>query len=220
MQLGHESDKANNVGDPGKTVFLVENDEAVRRSLKFQMEAMGYKVEAFESALSFLDDYEPREHSCLLLDVRMPGMNGIELQQELKSRKDPVPVIMISGHADVPAAVRAMKNGATDFLSKPVSGTELSEALEFALTTPMLAGRRCEVPVAEIRERMDHLTPREGEVLTLVVDGHSSRQIAEKLAVSFKTIEAHRSKIMSKTKAQNVAHLVRMCLSEKVASAS
>lgn len=206
--------------EPEKTVFLVENDEAVRRSLKFQIEAMGYAVNAFESALSFLDDYQPVEDSCLLLDVRMPGMTGIELQQELKKRDDPTPVIMISGHADVPAAVRAMKNGATDFLSKPVIGEELSAALEFALTTPMLAGRRCEVSVTEIRERMEELTPRESEVLLLVVDGYSSRQIANKLDVSFKTIEAHRSKIMSKTKAQNVAHLVRMCLSEQVSSAS
>lgn len=202
----------------GKTVFLVEDDEAVRRSLKFQIEAMGYQVAAFGSAISFLEEYEPCDNACLLLDVRMPGMTGIELQQLLTERKDTIPVIMISGHADVPVAVRAMKNGATDFLSKPVHGNELAAALEFALTTPMAAGRRCEVPIEEIRERIDQLTPRESQVLNFVVDGFSSRQIAEQLDVSFKTIEAHRSKIMSKTQAQNVAHLVRMCLSEQVAS--
>lgn len=199
------------------TVFLVEDDEAVRRSLKFQIEAMGYRVSAFPSALSFLDDYKPMDKACLLLDVRMPGMSGIELQQKLAESGDTMPVVMISGHADVPAAVRAMKNGATDFLSKPVSGAELSAALEFALeATP---GHRCDIPVEEIRERIGKLTTRESEVLSFVVDGYSSRQIAEHLNVSFKTIEAHRSKIMTKTRAQNVAHLVRMCLSEQVASA-
>ena len=204
-------------GEGSYTVFLVEDDEAVRRSLKFQIEAMGYNVVAFPSALSFLDDYAPRENSCLLLDVRMPGMSGIELQQRLVQDDDRMPVVMISGHADVPAAVRAMKNGATDFLSKPVRGSELAAALEAALLQP--AGRRCDVPVDEIRARIGKLTTRESEVLAFVVDGYSSREIAEHLNVSFKTIEAHRSKIMTKTRAQNVAHLVRMCLSEQVASA-
>lgn len=200
-------------------VFLVEDDEAVRRSMKFQIEAMGYEVNDYPSALSFLDVYKPRENSCLLLDVRMPGMSGIELQQKLAELGDSMPVIMISGHADVPAAVRAMKNGASDFLSKPVSGEELTAALEFALTAPFAGGRRCDVPVEEIRDRIERLTPRETEVLSFVVDGFSSRQIAERLDISFKTIEAHRSKIMTKTKAQNVAHLVRMCLAEQVSSA-
>ena len=203
--------------DGSYKVFLVEDDEAVRRSLKFQIEAMDYRVVAFPSALSFLDDYKPTEKSCLLLDVRMPGMSGIELQQKLVQDGDTMPVVMISGHADVPAAVRAMKNGATDFLSKPVSGSELSAALEAALQQP--AGRRCDIPVEEIRSRIGKLTTRESEVLAFVVDGYSSREIAEHLNVSFKTIEAHRSKIMTKTRAQNVAHLVRMCLSEQVASA-
>lgn len=201
-------------------VFLVEDDEAVRRSLQFQIEAMGFEVSSFPSALSFLDVYKPQENACLLLDVRMAGMSGIELQQKLVEQGDQIPVIMISGHADVPAAVRAMKNGATDFLSKPVSEQELSAALEFALARPALTGHRCDVPLEEIRERIERLTPRETEVLSFVVDGFSSRQIAEKLDVSFKTIEAHRSKIMSKTKAQDVAHLVRMCLSEQVGSAN
>ena len=200
-------------------VFLVEDDEAVRRSLQFQIEAMGYEVNSFPSALSFLDEYEPQEDACLLLDVRMTGMSGVELQQKLVDQDDQIPVIMISGHADVPAAVRAMKNGARDFLSKPVSEQELSAALEFALATPVGAVRRCDIPLVEIRERIDQLTPRETEVLSFVIDGFSSRQIAEQLDVSFKTIEAHRSKIMSKTKAKDVAHLVRMCLSEQVGSA-
>ncbi len=198
------------------TVFLVEDDDAVRRSLKFQIEAMGYHVKDFPSALFFLENYEPCERSCLLVDVRMPGMTGIELQQVLRERDEVVPVIMISGHADVPAAVRAMKNGATDFLSKPVSGAELQAALDFALSGPAPTARRCDATVEEIRERIERLTPRERQVLDLVVDGNSSRQIAEKLEVSFKTIEAHRAKIMSKTRATNVAHLVRMCLSDQL----
>jgi FixJ family two-component response regulator len=200
----------------GFTVFLVEDDEAVRRSMKYQIEGMGYTVKAFPSALSFLDDYKPAENTCLLLDVRMPGMTGIELQQHLVTQDDTIPVIMISGHADVPAAVRAMKNGASDFLSKPVGGEELGAALQFAIETPVVGGRRCDVPVDEIRDRIARLTPRESQVLSYVVDGYSSRQIADELDVSFKTIEAHRSKIMTKTEAQNVAHLVRMCLSEQV----
>ncbi|MFK7822406.1 MAG: response regulator transcription factor [Planctomycetaceae bacterium] len=202
----------------GFRVFLVEDDEAVRRSMKYQIEGMGYTVHAFPSALSFLDDYKPSEQTCLLLDVRMPGMTGIELQQKLVTDGDTIPVIMISGHADVPAAVRAMKNGASDFLSKPVSGDDLQAALKFAFETPVVEGRRCDVSVEEIRERMEQLTPRELQVLSYVVDGHSSRQIAEQLEVSFKTIDAHRSKIMTKIKAQNVAHLVRMCLSEQVSA--
>ena len=197
-------------------VFLVEDGEAVRRSLQFQMEAMGYDVDAYPSAYSFLEKYEPCESSCLLLDVRMPGMTGIELQQLLRDKRDPIPVVMISGHADVPAAVRAMKNGAVDFLSKPVSGEELSTALSFALkkSSGEIEPQGLEES-DDIKTRIASLTPRETEVLNYVVDGFSSRQIAEQLEVSFKTIEAHRSKIMTKTKAQNVAHLVRMCLAEE-----
>lgn len=199
----------------GSKVFLVEDGEAVRRSLQFQMEAMGYEVEAFPSAYSFLEKYQPCANSCLLLDVRMPGMTGIELQKLLRDKRDPIPVVMISGHADVPAAVRAMKNGAVDFLSKPVSAEELSNAISLALKKS--AGAPAEPEVEEsnnIKSRIASLTPRETEVLNFVVDGFSSRQIAEHLDVSFKTIEAHRSKIMTKTRAQNVAHLVRMCLAD------
>lgn len=198
-----------------QTVFLVEDDEAVRRSLEFQIEAMGYHVVPFSSALSFLEGYEPRENSCMLLDVRMPGMNGIELQKELRERQDPMPIIMISGHADVPAAVRAMKNGALDFLSKPVRGEQLEAALKLALASIAQPGRRCDESVEEIQSRIERLTPRESQVLDYVIDGFSSRQIADELDVSFKTIEAHRAKIMTKTKAQNVAHLVRMCLAHQ-----
>lgn len=184
------------------------------------MEAMGYEVEAYPSAYSFLENYQPCPNSCLLLDVRMPGMTGIELQQLLRDKKDPIPVVMISGHADVPAAVRAMKNGAVDFLSKPVSTAELSAALKFALNKPVTEPGQEPVEKADdIRSRIGSLTPRETEVLDFVVDGFSSRQIADQLEVSFKTIEAHRSKIMTKTKAQNVAHLVRMCLTDKPESA-
>lgn len=197
-------------------VFLVEDDHAVRKSLQFQIETMGFDVSSFASAITFLENYVPvtDRECCLLLDVRMPDMSGIELQQLLTDRQDPMPVVMISGHADVPAAVRAMKNGASDFLSKPVKGEDLEKALKHALAET--ATVRIDVPIEEIRERIQKLTPRESEVLNHVVDGHSSRQIADKLSVSFKTIEAHRAKIMSKTRAENVAHLVRMCLAERV----
>ena len=153
-------------------VFLVEDGEPVRRSLQFQMEAMGYDVEAYPSAYSFLEKYHPCRNSCLLLDVRMPGMTGIELQQLLRDKNDPIPVVMISGHADVPAAVRAMKNGAVDFLSKPVSTAELSAALKFALNKPATEpGLEPSEKADDIRSRIDSLTPRETEVLDFVVDG-------------------------------------------------
>ncbi len=193
-------------------VFLVEDTEAVRRSLASQIEGFGYEVRSFPSATTFLDHYKPVANSCLLLDVRMPGMSGVELQAQLKENNDPTPVIMISGHADVPTAVRSMKNGAVDFLSKPIRTEELEASIRFALSNGDASRLRVDVSHEEIDARISRLTPRESEVLTHVVDGMSSRQIAEELEVSFKTIEAHRAKIMTKTKARNVAHLVRLCL--------
>lgn len=188
---------------------LVEDCDGTRRSLHFQIESAGYKVVAFPSALSFLD--VPVKYSCLITDVRMPGMNGIELLAILRERHPSLPVIMISGHSDVPVACRAMKMGASDFLSKPFSGDELFEAVRFALGTDATVSEPSKLAIS-VEELVRLLTDREMEVAVKVSAGMSSREIAKDLGVSFKTVEAHRSKIMAKSRAPNTVTLVAALL--------
>lgn len=204
--------------DVSKTVFLIEDDDRVREAIKYLIEGIGYHVEPFPNAEAFLESYQKSEdtHQILLLDVRLPGMSGIDLQQHLIKKGDRIPVIMISGHADVPAAVRAMKAGACDFLAKPINAEELAPAISYALTKARTQGRRIDATVEEIQGRIARLTPRETEVLHLVVDGMSTREIAAELDISFKTIEAHRAKIMTKVQASSVAHLMRLWLSQQM----
>lgn len=193
-------------------VHVVDDDPAIRSSLKWLIESVNLKVRTYGSAQEFLDAYEPDDPGCLVLDVRMPGMSGLDLQEVLNGRGIRIPVIILTGYGDVPMAVRAMKNGAVDFLEKPVSDQVLLDHIQQALAQDV-ENQRQQAEQNEIRERLARLTPREKEVMDLVVEGFSSRQIAENLGVSFKTIEAHRSKIMKKTEAKSVSQLIRMTMS-------
>jgi RNA polymerase sigma factor (sigma-70 family) len=193
------------------TVFVVDDDAALRKSLCWLIESINLKVKTFSSARAFLDSYDPQTPGCLVLDVRMPGMSGLELQAKLSTDGVAIPIIVITGYGDVPMAVRAMRAGAVDFIEKPVSDQVLLDRIQQAIAEDSKR-RAARQEQAEFHERLELLTPREREVLRMVVAGLSSREIGEQLDVSFKTIEAHRAKIMKKMEATGVPHLVRMAI--------
>jgi len=194
------------------TVFIVDDDEAMRESLTWLIESVGLTVKTFSSADDFLKAYYPGRPGCLLLDVRMPGMSGLELQEYLKKQQVTVPVIMITGHGDVPMAVRAMKVGAVDFIEKPFNDEQLLESIRNALSIDE-ERRDDQAFKAEIASRLALLTPRESEVMQMVTDGKSNKEIANTLGVSAKTVEAHRAKVMEKMQASSLAELVRLVVS-------
>ena len=192
-------------------VFVVDDDQAIRSSLKWLIESVGLQVETYASADEFMRSYYPGRAGCLLLDVRMPGMSGLELQEHFARNDIHIPIIIITGHGDVPMAVRAMKAGAIDFIDKPFNDELLLESIRNALTIDQrqreLQGRR-----AEIAARLAHLTPREHEVMEMVTEGRSNKEIATDLGVSTKTVEAHRARVMEKMEAGSLAELVRMVM--------
>lgn len=191
------------------TVFVVDDDRAMRKSLRWLIESVDLRVETFESAREFLDQYQLHRPGCVVLDVRMPGMSGLELQDHLREHEINIPIIIITGYGDVPMAVRAMKGGALDFIEKPVCDQVLLEHIHDAIEIDQKR-RRIRAGNQEIAERLQTLTKREAEVMELVVEGLSSKETAAKLGVSFKTIEAHRAKIMKKMGAKSVPHLIHM----------
>jgi two-component system response regulator FixJ len=191
------------------TVFIVDDDEAVRDSLAFLMQSVGLQASCFDSADSFLQANPTQSVGCLLLDIRMPGMSGLELQGVLDERGIRLPVIFISGHADVPMAVRALKAGAFDFVEKPFNDQLLLDAVQRAIESNRQQ-RQSETQLNEWRALLATLTPREREVMELVVDGLSNKAIGATLGVSLKTVEAHRARVMDKLKAGSISHLVRM----------
>ncbi len=191
------------------TVFIVDDDEAVRDSLSFLMQSVGLKTESFESADSFLQANPVGRAGCLLLDIRMPGMSGLELQGLLGERDIQLPVIFISGHADVPMAVRALKAGAFDFVEKPFNDQLLLDCVQRAIESDRQQ-RESGAQLEEWGERMASLTPREREVMELVVEGAANKVISATLGVSLKTVEAHRARVMDKLQAESLSHLVRM----------
>jgi two-component system response regulator FixJ len=195
-----------------RTVFLVDDDEAVRDSLRMSLELAGHAVEAFDSATTFLTSDAPEMRGCLITDIRMPDMDGLELQEELVRRKAPLPVIVITGHGDVPLAVRAMKAGAVDFLEKPFAREALLAAVDRALEETARSARS-EAHAGEVRNRIALLTPREREVFELVVAGKLSKVIAHELGASTRTIEVHRGRVMQKMQAHGLPDLVRMAIS-------
>lgn len=202
----------NNQDKKEATVFVVDDDDAMRESLTWLIESVGLKVETYASADDFLKSYYPGRPGCVLLDVRMPGMSGLELQGHLQQQQVTVPVIMITGHGDVPMAVRAMKAGAIDFIEKPFNDEQLLESIRNALSIDDT--RRDEQAFkAEIASRLAHLTPRESEVMDMVTAGKSNKEIANTLGVSAKTVEAHRAKVMEKMEAGSLAELVRLVVS-------
>lgn len=197
------------------TVFVVDDDEALRDSLRSLLESVALPVETFASAQEFLQVHDPARPGCLVLDVSLPGMSGLELQERLGSNGDQLPIIVLTAHADVPVAVRAMKAGAVDFLTKPCSSQDLLERIQRALETDT-QNRRQRAWIGELSSRFDQLTPREHQVMLLVVAGKSNKTIAAELGVSTKTVEAHRTRIMEKTQAASVADLVRMAMACRV----
>jgi FixJ family two-component response regulator len=193
------------------TVFVVDDDGAMRKSMRWLLESVELHVETFESAREFLDKYESHRPGCVVLDVRMPGMSGLELQDHLRSEGIDIPIIIITAYGDVPMAVRAMKAGALDFIEKPVCDQVLLDHIHDALEVDQKR-RQVRTNSREVTERLASLTRREAQVMHYVVQGLSSKEIAKKLDVSFKTIEAHRAKIMKKMDAKSVPHLIHMNL--------
>ncbi|MEN8175102.1 MAG: response regulator transcription factor [Pseudomonadota bacterium] len=196
-------------------VFIVDDDEGMRNSLQWLVESAGHAVELYSSADAFLKAYYPGRAGCVLLDVRMPGMSGLELQAYLRDKQIPIPVIIITGHGDVAMAVRALKAGAVDFIEKPFDDELLLDAIQRALNIDELQ-RVARASRADVAARMAHLTPREHEVMMMVTDGKSNKEIAGELGVSAKTVEAHRAKVMEKMEARSLAELVRLVLSSGI----
>lgn len=191
------------------TVFVVDDDAAVRRFLRGLIASVGLRVEDYASAAEFLADFETGTPGCLLLDIRMPGMSGLELQRELTDRSVMLPIIILTGHADVQVAVHAMKAGAIDFIEKPFNNEFLLNRIQTAVATS-LDNYDTHVKQAAIKYRIDHLTPREHQVLDLVVAGETNKCIAHSLDISEKTVEIHRAKVMEKMQTKSLAELVRM----------
>lgn len=196
------------------TVFIVDDDPAMRSSLRWLVESVGLHVETCSSAAEFLANYDPARPGCLVVDVRMPGMSGLELQEKLAINHASVPIIVITGHGDVAMAVRAMKTGAVDFIEKPFSDQVLLDRIQQALDIDAemrLSNTEHEI----IAARIALLTPREYEVMEHVVAGQLNKQIAANLNISIKTVEVHRAKIMEKMQASTLSKLVEMALRYK-----
>jgi len=193
------------------TVYIVDDDEAVRDSLRWLLEANTYRVKAFASAEAFLGEYREDQPGILIVDVRMPGMSGLQLQEELLARNSHMPVVFITGHGDVPMAVNTMKKGAVDFLEKPFNETDLRDivARMFELANQTLQKQQSK---REHEAMLGRLTAREQQVLERIVAGRLNKQIADDLGISIKTVEAHRANIMEKLQVTTVADLMKVAL--------
>lgn len=196
------------------TVFIVDDDASVCKALKRLIQSMGFKVIVFDSAKNFLEHGSHERPACLVLDVRMPGMSGIELQEQLRNAGVSIPIIFITGHANVSMTVEAMKAGALDFIEKPFDDQKLINAINQAIKKDKRLVSEFAVQ-KKLQQRVNSLTPREHEVFVLVVDGMLNKQIAFDLGMSEKTVKVHRARVMQKMKARSLADLVRM--SEKLA---
>ena len=191
------------------TVFVVDDDPSVRRAIKRLVGSVGLEVELFESAQEFLRSKRADAPSCLVLDIRLPGISGLDFQRELAQANIHIPIIFITAHGDIPMTVRAMKAGAVEFLTKPFRDQDLLDAIQLALERDR-ARRQQEAEIAALRERFESLTPREREVLPLVVSGMLNKQIAAEIGTSETTVKVHRGQLMRKMGADSLADLVRM----------
>ena len=194
---------------PGATVFIVDDDAAVRDGLAMLLDTAGLAVETYDGAAAFLAACSGLRTGCLILDVRMPEMTGPELQAELKRRGIDLPIIFLTAHGDIPTTVQAMKQGATDFLTKPVVGSELLERVQAALEKSAQMNQQASATQA-LRERLEGLTQRELEVMKLVADGLPNKEIARNLGISHRTVEVHRARVMQKTGVTNLVELSRL----------
>jgi two-component system, LuxR family, response regulator FixJ len=193
------------------TVFVIDDQSSIRHALGEMLSVFGYDVEAYGSADSFLRALDPLRYGCVVADVRMPGMDGIELVRELARRQVLLPVVVISGHADVPMAVAAIKAGAEDFIEKPVDDVQLVAAINRGLARAHTK-QRLQERVQDVRSRFKQLTPREVEVFDMVVEGYTSEAIGARLGISTRTVEGYRVQIMDKMQAESVAALVRQAI--------
>lgn len=193
------------------TVYVIDDDAPVRDSLRLLLESLGKIVETFASAQEFLDRIDEVSSGCLVLDIRMPGMNGLELQDLLKARDLSLPIIFITGHGEVPTAVSAMRKGAFDFVQKPFTNQDLIGRIDAALKLDE-TNRQLKQKQNSIEQRVESLTEREMEVLYFITEGKSNKVIAVELNVSQRTVEAHRAHIMEKMQAKSLPHLVRMAM--------
>lgn len=196
---------------PVQKVYVVDDDPSARDSLCWLLNTEGIETEAFDSAESFLDSWSSEWSGCITVDIRMPGKSGLQLQQALEEKQNRMPIIVLTGHADVPIAIRAMKQGAQDFLQKPYSDDELLASVRGALQ------RGLEIDAAArekdlAQQAVANLTEREREVMGLVVDGSTNKAIAAELGITDKTVEAHRARVMEKSGAKSLSELVRICL--------
>ncbi|HEY1283777.1 MAG TPA: response regulator transcription factor [Steroidobacteraceae bacterium] len=193
------------------TVFIVDDDSGVRSSIRVLMKSVGLAATVFASAKEFLEGYHAIQPGCLVLDIRMPGMSGLELQEELNKRGAVIPVIFVTGHADVPMAVEAMRHGAFDFLQKPLRDQDLVDRVQKALAHDRDT-REALKEHGRIRARIASLTPREKEVLDLLTVGKANKMMAQDLGLSQRTVEIHRAHVMEKMGAKSIAQLVRMVM--------
>ena len=200
--------------DIQQTVYVVEDDEAVRDSLELLLKSDDKPVQTYESANAFLQDYSDKMAGCIVLDIRMPGMDGMELQKKLNDKHSILPIIFVTGHGDVPMAVDAMKEGAVDFIQKPYREEALLEKIEAALAQDR-EQRKTLDEKQEITRRVKSLTPREREIMDRMIAGQANKVIAIELEISQRTVEIHRSRVMHKMGTHSLAHLVRMVLSVK-----
>ena len=190
-------------------VFVVDDDASVRSSLKFLLSTVGLHAEAFDSADSFLRKECSDVPSCLVLDVRLPGLSGLDFQRELAARNICIPIVFLTGHGDIPMSVRAMKAGAVEFLTKPFRDQDLLDAVRVALDRDR-ARREQETEMTDLRRRFDSLTSREHEVVSMVVAGMLNKQIAAELGTAESTVKVQRSRAMEKMQAESLAHLIKM----------
>ena len=199
------------MAEPIPTVFIVDDDQGVRSSIRILMKSIGLQAVPYGSAQEFLAAYKPSDPGCLVLDIRMPGMSGLDLQQQLNQRGAVLPVIFITGHGDIPMAVEAMRQGAFDFIQKPFRDQDLIDRVQLAFTRDKET-RAMLREHGKIRGRLSSLTPREREVLDLLVKGQQNKVMAHELGLSQRTVEIHRAHVMEKMEARSVAQLVRMMI--------
>jgi FixJ family two-component response regulator len=190
-------------------VHIVDDDESVRKSLRWLIESIGLSVVCYGSADDFTKNYQGADAECLVLDVRMPGISGLDLQEKLTQKQITLPVILVTGHADVPMAIRAMKNGAFDFIEKPYNDQHLLDRVQEAIRYDE-SYKTKSTNQEEIKDRLSSLTKREKQVLDRVVEGYSNKEIAHELTLSVKTVETHRSNLMSKMQADSLPKLIRL----------